>query len=182
MALESIPHCCPVCDGQLYVASSVPRCGAECPFCRTPLWFLRRACAGVVVLTFLPERHKDASNIPSIDAVSAALRNATQVVVNLTHVRSVNRPFLEMLTTLQKQLQSVDGSLKVCVVHGKVLEAFRDAKLDAGLEIHADEQAALNSFGCNSGRSVAALPCLFVQSSLDEWDAFQSPLAAKELS
>jgi anti-anti-sigma regulatory factor len=137
---------CPMCDGELYVARSVPRAGTACPFCREPLWFLQKKIDGVPILTVLAEgKHKLATAAWS-DATIWSLKNAARAVVNLSRLTGVSDEFLDTLVAIQQKLKSAGGSLKICGATPPVAAALHDAELDAVLELYADEESAIDSF------------------------------------
>lgn len=182
MALEVIFQSCPTCDADLYIASSGPRGSAECPFCRTPLRFLRRIVDDVVVLTFLPERKQGSTSFGLTDAVVSALGNASRVVANLSHLQCVTRAFLEMLTALHRQLESTGGSLKLCGVSAGVADALAYTAFGQIVEIYPNEQAALSRFGVAPDPSAAVLPCISERSPFDQLQMTESHLVEAEQS
>jgi anti-anti-sigma regulatory factor len=135
-----------MCEGELYVTRSEPRSGVACPFCRGPLWFLKKEAGEVVVLTFLSDGKYKNSPPAWNDATFWSIKNATRVVVDLSRLLAVSIAFLDTIVTIQQRLKTAGGVLKVCGVRPNVIEAFEDAELDAIVEIYSDEETALESF------------------------------------
>jgi uncharacterized protein YbaR (Trm112 family) len=144
--LEAIPQCCPLCDGELYVAQSSPKGGAACPFCRRPLWFLRKTVKDIVVLTLLAEERRKVGAFGWNDHTFWPLQNTSALVVDLSRLSAVSSMLLEALVTRQRELQSTSGTMKVCGLCTEVANAFRAAKLETRFDIYPDEQTALDSF------------------------------------
>ena len=156
--LETSPERCPMCDGELYVTPSEPRAGADCPFCRGPLWFLQKTADDVVILTFLSEGSQKTASSGWCDATIWSLKNAARAVIDLSRLLRVSRGFLETLAVIQQRLKSAGGALKICGLNPRVAEAIKDANLDAPFEIYPDQESALESFEQSGDTASMILP------------------------
>jgi anti-anti-sigma regulatory factor len=135
-----------MCEGELYVTRSEPRSGAACPFCRGPLWFLQKAVDDVVILTFLSDGKHRSTTSGWNDATFWSLKNSTRAVVDLSRLPTVSGAFVDTIAAIQQRLKSSAGALKICGVNPAVAEVFKDAGLDAVVEIYPDQETALESF------------------------------------
>jgi anti-anti-sigma regulatory factor len=158
--LETAPQRCPMCDGELYVTRFEPRAGANCPFCRGPLWFLQKSVDEIVIITFLSEGKLKNTPTGWNDATFWSLKNASRAIVDLSRLSFVSSGFLDTLVAIQQRLKSTGGILKVCGLNPQAAEAFIDAEMDVLFEIYPDEEAALESFDQSGDATSMILPMI----------------------
>jgi anti-anti-sigma regulatory factor len=161
-----------MCDGELYVTRSQPRNGSTCPFCRMPLWFLRKSAEDIIILTFLADG-KQKSAAVSDDSILWVLQNAAKVVVNLSRIPYLADAMPEILASLQKKLLSTGGSMKVCGLQPEADEQLKESDMHGIFELFPDETSAVESFNSPVSEDSSALPIV---------SEFQSGLTTEDLA
>lgn len=141
----SLNHC-PECDQDLAVELADSLKDFSCPHCHKPLWFVWRQAGDVVTLTFLPGLLSGSESIERRGELGAVIRNASQILVNLSHMQFISSVFLGMLVGLHRRVRMRNGALRICGVGTVSIEAFKVTKLDQIFTICADEASALRSF------------------------------------
>jgi uncharacterized protein YbaR (Trm112 family) len=158
LQLESTAFLCPKCDGELYVTPTEPRAGSACPFCREPLWFLRKTVGEVAFLTLLAEsKHKSGPSV-SCEAMYWSMKNASVAIVDFSRWLEVSNGFLDVLLAVQQKMKASGGLCKLCGLTPQVAEAFRDADLDTVFEIYPDVAAAMENIALSDDEHIATLP------------------------
>ena len=137
---------CPACGSE--VVSELLDSGGDvpCPHCRRLLWFLRKRCKGVVILTFLPGLMSGSQAMGRLNEVQEAVASSSRLILNLSQMHFVSSMFLGMLVALYRRTVMVNGTVKLCGLNSDTIAVFRNTKLDRVFEIYGDEQIALNSF------------------------------------
>jgi anti-anti-sigma factor len=143
---EAVLDYCPECGRQVALERSAPKGDLPCPHCGKILWFLRRSQGEVAVLTFLPRSAGDRGTVEQVGHVVAAVGNLRRVVLNLSHLPVVSASFLGMLVRLHLRMEAAQTTLRVCGLRPASENVFKVTNLDKVFEVHADEQAALDSF------------------------------------
>ena len=137
---------CPACGSEVILELLDSGGDSPCPHCGRVLWFLRRCCNGVVVLTFLPGLMSGSDAMARAHDVQEAAANSSRIIVDLSRMPLVSSMFLGMLIVLYRRMVMVDGAVKLCGLNSDTLAVFRNTKLDRIFDIHEDEQTAMNSF------------------------------------
>jgi anti-anti-sigma factor len=145
-ATEKSPECCPLCGGAILLEVSDARKDVLCPHCGEMLWFVRKYAGDVVILTFMPGLMSGCESVLLFDEASAALGNASRVVLNLSRLQFVSSVFLAMLLRLHKKVNAARGRLQLCGLQPETAEALRISKFDTIFAISEDEQSALRAF------------------------------------
>jgi anti-sigma B factor antagonist len=137
---------CPACGGEVTLEELDAAGDTPCPHCGHLVWFLRKCCQGVVVLTFLPGLMTGSEAMGRVREVRQAVANSSRLILNLSHMRLVSSMFLGMLVMVHRRMVMVDGVLKLCGLNSDTMGVFRNTKLDRVFDICGDEQTALNEF------------------------------------
>ncbi len=143
---HSVPNVCPFCGARSVVDLSKAEEDAPCPSCGRLLWFVRKPLDEVAVLIFLPGLISGSESLSRVDEVISAIASASRVAVDLSRLRLITSTFLGMLVSLQRNVVSAQGTLKLFGMSSGQREVFRTTKLDTVFDIHGDEQRALASF------------------------------------
>ena len=143
---DGAADCCPACGGEITwehwdAAGEMP-----CPHCRHLVWFVRRCCDGVVILTFLPGMMAGGEAMGRVREVQDAVANASRLILNLSRMPVVSSMFLGTLVVLHRRMVMVDGVVKLCGLNADTMTVFKNTRLDRVFDIYGDEQIALNSF------------------------------------
>lgn len=141
---DGTADCCPACGGEVVLELLDSAGDTPCPHCGHLLWFLRKCCNGVVVLTFLPGLMTGSEAMEQAHQVQEAVGTSSRLILNLSRMRLVSSMFLGMLVVLYRRMVTVKGTVRLCGPHPDTLDVFRGTKLDRVFDICADEQTALN--------------------------------------
>jgi anti-anti-sigma regulatory factor len=135
-----------------------PRAGSACPFCREPIWFLRKEVEGGVFLTILAEaKHKTGPSV-SCEAIYWILKNALFAVIDFSRLSEVSTGFLDALLAAQQKMKASGGVLKLCGLVPQVANDFHDADMDAAFEIYLNVEVALESIALMDDAQAATFP------------------------
>jgi len=104
---------------------------------------------GVLVVSLLDAEIVDDFTLNAVrDALNGLVadRNPARMVLNLAKVRKFSTEFLANLLGLKSRLKKVKGSMKICCVAPYLMEAVRILHLERELDVHPEEQAAVDAF------------------------------------
>jgi anti-sigma B factor antagonist len=103
----------------------------------------RRPAGEAVILTFLPGLILASESLHRAKEVLPAVGEASQVILNLTHVPFMSSTFLNMLVALNRLLGPEGKTLMLFGLHPDFVEIFKVMKIDSLFLIYEDERAAL---------------------------------------
>jgi anti-sigma B factor antagonist len=104
---------------------------------------------GVTIVSFADTRIVDEEVVKEVgdqlyDLVD--VEGHKKLLVNFGNVEFCASIMLGKLVNLQKKVAALQGKLKLCCLKPDLLYIFRLTQLDKVLEIHQEEQAALDKF------------------------------------
>jgi anti-sigma B factor antagonist len=140
---EDQPDQCPRCGNPTVIEPSKPEGDIPCRHCGGLLWFVRRPAGEAVILTFLPGLILASESLHRAKEVLPAVGEASQVILNLTHVPFMSSTFLNMLVALNRLLGPEGKTLMLFGLHPDFVEIFKVMKIDSLFLIYEDERAAL---------------------------------------
>ncbi len=104
---------------------------------------------GVTVVLLLNERIVDDLTLMTVrDALNKFVdeHKPSRLVVNLSKVKNYTTPFLGTLIGSKARLKKLKGEMKVCCVAPDLMVAVKILGLVRELDIHPEEQAAIDDF------------------------------------
>jgi anti-sigma B factor antagonist len=143
---QDAPSLCPACGEPFVPDPSSPEEEGPCPYCRRPVWFVRKPLNEAIVLTFLTGLVSGSESLGRLDEVTSAVGNASRIVVDLSRMRFISSMFLGMLVALHRRVVAAQGALRLCGLRSGEQEVFRATRLDTVFDIREDEASALASF------------------------------------
>ncbi len=149
----NVSHHCPVCDLRLPDDPVLSFSDDDCPECGYYLWCRKKTEDDVAVLSVLPDRTPEQTEIVDLVDLLARDEGIPRVVVDLSHLEAVPSLFLGRLPVLHKQIQHHKGALILCGLNQHFHETFAFTGLDSLLNVAIDEKAALASLGKRSSNS-----------------------------
>jgi anti-sigma B factor antagonist len=101
---------------------------------------------GVTVV--VPKGDLDMGSAPGVRAELTKLLQAghARLIVDLGGVGYIDSAGLGELVKGMKQARAAGGDLRVCTLRGDVLHIFEMTRLDAGMHVYPDREAALKSW------------------------------------
>jgi len=143
---SSTPSFCPECNREIAVELADSLKDFACPNCHKPLWFVWKQVGDVTVITFLPGLISGSESIERRGELGPVIRDASRVLVNLSHMQFISSVFLGMLVGLYRRVRTANAALRICCVRTVSIEAFHVTRLDQIFTICPDEASALKSF------------------------------------
>ena len=134
-AAESPSFRCPVCGKSLPYDPPVPRFDAPCSGCGGMIWCRRRVARGKTLLEVLPDRMPEPWDVEQIADALIREDAASEVVVVLHRLVSLESAFVARLVTLNKRIRSSGGRLVLCGLSPVVREVFEHLRLDRAFDI-----------------------------------------------
>lgn len=102
---------------------------------------------GVTIVNFVDKKILDEQNIQQLGEELASLVDGPRkILLNFANVEYLSSAALGKLITLQKNVASASGKLRLCRIHPQIFEVFKITRLNKLFDIHKDEQAALDGF------------------------------------
>ena len=104
----------------------------------------------VLVVYFKDARILDEATIQPIgrELMDLATRcEDGKLLLNFEEVKFMSSAMINNIVNFHRKCAKADIKLKLCDISPKILEVFTITRLDKVLEIHADEEAALEAFG-----------------------------------
>ena len=114
-----------------------------------------RQISGATVAELLDE-HIDRLDPQAVDEISHALLalapqgTPVRLLVDFNRVHFMGSTLLGTLIRLSKRITENGGCLKICGLNPAIAKMFTMVKLDHILDIHADQQSALDSYGATA--------------------------------
>ena len=112
---------------------------------RQPQFQVRRDRACMIVTAVGPEIPIDAKDELYALALPAQLASR-QVVLNLERVINFQSAILGILIRFQQKIEEAGGNVKVVCPDANIRLMFRITKVDQVLQLHENEQLAINAF------------------------------------
>jgi anti-anti-sigma factor len=118
---------------------------------RQPQFQVRRDRGCMIVTAVGPEIPIDAKDELYALALPAQLASR-QVVLNLERVINFQSAILGILIRFQQKIEEAGGNVKVVCPDANIRLMFRITKVDQVLQLHENEQLAINAFHGTSPR------------------------------
>jgi anti-anti-sigma factor len=88
-------------------------------------------------------------DLPMVQAIGdewywLAAQPGARLLVSFGPVQQISSTVIAKLIELQRRLSAKDGKLAICCEHQEVRDSFRITHTDRIVEVHSDEESALN--------------------------------------
>jgi anti-anti-sigma factor len=104
--------------------------------------------AGNILVIDIAGKLDTGTSARALDELLACLEcSPDQVLISLAGLDFVSSAGLRVILRVAKRMRGYSGTLKVSGAHGMVQEVLEISGFDSLLDLHEDEQRALESFG-----------------------------------
>ena len=148
---------CVICGLPLVSRFGLSAHDAPCRDCGCVPWCRKRVVDGRVLLSVLPDRTPEDTDIQRLADSLVGSDEVEMVVVDLSQLNTVNSLFLARLLALNKRLQPFKGTLAICGMSPIIREIFRRTHFDTLLDVLESESGdgATRDAGDGPTRAIA---------------------------